>query len=154
MRIPEPGPFGDTSLRAIVRAIRSAEPVNVRAGGWVELVMTCRTQRFVDRFFAIGPAINGLQTTFRRAILCGLGPPLAHTSSRKLRYDMHIDLGREDAEMLRDLLRQRIVELDKEINRTDSLAFKHELQQLDRAIERILGELSAALESQAAGQPR
>jgi len=67
---------------------------------------------------------------------------------------MHIDLGREDAEMLRDLLRQRIVELDKEINRTDSLAFKHELQQLDRAIERIAGELSAALESQAADQPR
>ena len=67
---------------------------------------------------------------------------------------MHIDLGREDAEMLRDLLRQRIVELDKEINRTDSLAFKHELQQLDRAIERIVGGLSAALESQAAGQPR
>jgi len=67
---------------------------------------------------------------------------------------MHIDLGREDAEMVRDLLRQRIVELDKEINRTDSLAFKHELQQLDRAIERIVGELSAALESQAAGQPR
>ena len=67
---------------------------------------------------------------------------------------MHIDLGREDAEMLRDLLRQRIVELDKEINRTDSLAFKHELQQLDRAIERIAGGLSAALESQAAGQPR
>ena len=67
---------------------------------------------------------------------------------------MHIDLGREDAEMLRDLLRQRIVELDKEINRTDSLAFKHELQQLDRAIERIAGELSAALESQAADQPK
>ena len=67
---------------------------------------------------------------------------------------MHIDLGREDAEMVRDLLRQRIVELDKEIIRTDSLAFKHELQQLDRAIERIVGELSAALESQAAGQPR
>jgi hypothetical protein len=52
---------------------------------------------------------------------------------------MQIDLRREDAEMVRDLLRQRIVELDKEINRTDSLAFKHEL-------ERVVGELSTALE--------
>jgi hypothetical protein len=48
--------------------------------------------------------------------------------------------------MLRDLLRQRIVELDKEINRTDSLNYKHELQQLDRALERVVGELSIALE--------
>jgi hypothetical protein len=59
---------------------------------------------------------------------------------------MQIDLRRDDAEMLRDLLRQRIVELDKEINRTDSLNYKHELQQLDRALERVVGELSIALE--------
>jgi hypothetical protein len=34
------------------------------------------------------------------------------------------------------------VELDKEINLTDSLAFKHELQQLDGAMEHVPGELS------------
>lgn len=62
---------------------------------------------------------------------------------------MHIKLRYDDAEALRDLLRQRVVELDKEINRTDSLAFKKELQQLDRRIERVLGRLSAALESSA-----
>jgi hypothetical protein len=62
---------------------------------------------------------------------------------------MQIDLRLEDAEMLRDLLRERIVELDKEINRTDSVDFKHELQQRDRAIERIVGQLSTALEGQA-----
>ena len=63
---------------------------------------------------------------------------------------MHIELSRDDAEVLRDLLRQRVVELDKEISRTDSLAFKKELQQLDRTIERLLGEISVALE----GSPR
>ena len=60
--------------------------------------------------------------------------------------DIHIQLSDNDAEAIRDLLRQRVVELDKEINRTDSLAFKHELQQLGRSLERGLGEISAALE--------
>jgi hypothetical protein len=58
---------------------------------------------------------------------------------------MNIELSRDDAEALRDLLRQRIVELDKEINRTDSISFKEGLRQLDRRMERVLGELSAAL---------
>jgi hypothetical protein len=59
---------------------------------------------------------------------------------------MHIDLRHDDAVMLRDLLRERIRELDKEINRTDHLDFKHDLQQLERTIERIIGQLSAALD--------
>lgn len=59
---------------------------------------------------------------------------------------MRIDLNTEDAVALRDILQQRVVELDKEINRTDSIAYKHELQQLDRTIEKILGELSTGLE--------
>jgi len=58
---------------------------------------------------------------------------------------MHIELSRDDAETLRDLLRHQIVELDKEINRTDSIAFKEGLRQLDRCMERVLGEISAAL---------
>lgn len=66
---------------------------------------------------------------------------------------MQIDLNHDDAEMLRELLRQRIVELDKEINRTDSLAFKHELQQLDRAIERVVDKLSTALERPDPSEP-
>ena len=57
-----------------------------------------------------------------------------------------------DPDHLRDLLRQRIVELDKEINRTDSFEFKHELQQLDRTLERLVGTLTTALESARAGQ--
>jgi hypothetical protein len=60
---------------------------------------------------------------------------------------MRIDLNAEEAMMLRDLLQQRVMELDKEINRTDRLAYKHELQRLDRTLEKILGELSAVLET-------
>jgi hypothetical protein len=59
---------------------------------------------------------------------------------------MHIELSYSEAQTLRDLLEQKIVELDKEINRTDSLAFKKELRQLDRTIERVLREVSSALE--------
>jgi hypothetical protein len=59
---------------------------------------------------------------------------------------MNIELTDQDAGILRDLLQQKVVELDKEINRTDSLKFKQELQQLDRTIERIVGALSAGLE--------
>jgi len=59
---------------------------------------------------------------------------------------MQIDIRRDDAERLRDLLRRKVVELDVEINRTDRRAFKQALRQLDRAMERIVGELSTALE--------
>jgi hypothetical protein len=59
---------------------------------------------------------------------------------------MRIELNTEDAVALRDFLQQRVIELDKEINRTDSLAYKHKLQRLDRTIEHILSELSSGLE--------
>ena len=58
---------------------------------------------------------------------------------------MHIELTPDEAETLRDLLQQKVVELDKEINRTDSLTFKQDLRQLDRKLERMLGEVSSAL---------
>src|SRR5262247_508210 len=54
IRMPAPRPLGETSLRAIVRAICWPEPVNVPRGGWVESVVTCLTHRRVDRFLAIG----------------------------------------------------------------------------------------------------
>ena len=59
---------------------------------------------------------------------------------------MQIELSQEEATLLRDTLRNHIRELDKEINRTDSLAFKRELQQTDRTMERILRRIAAALE--------
>jgi hypothetical protein len=58
---------------------------------------------------------------------------------------MQIELSQDDAVTLRNLLRDKVVELDKEINRTDSIVFKQKLQQLDRTIERLLGEVSTAL---------
>jgi hypothetical protein len=61
---------------------------------------------------------------------------------------MHIELSRDEAELLRDTLRQQVRDLDKEINRTDSLAFKRELQETDRTIERILGRVTDALQHQ------
>ena len=66
---------------------------------------------------------------------------------------MQIELPREDAAALYDVLRQRMVELDQEISRTESLAFKRELQDLDRTLERVIAALSTALMTEAP-QPR
>ncbi len=59
---------------------------------------------------------------------------------------MQIHLDAQDASTLRELLQQKVVELDKEINRTDSLSFKAELRNLDRTIERVIGQISEELE--------
>ncbi len=59
---------------------------------------------------------------------------------------MQIELNREEAELLQEMLQHKVEELDKEINRTDSLGFRRELRQTDRAYERILGRVTAALE--------
>jgi glycine cleavage system regulatory protein len=59
---------------------------------------------------------------------------------------MQIELSRDDVELLRDTLQREVRELDKEINRTDSLGFKRKLQETDRRIERILGRITVALE--------
>lgn len=58
---------------------------------------------------------------------------------------MRIEITRNEAEALRDLLRQKIGELDTEINRTDAIAFKKDLQQTERALERVLSELGTVL---------
>ena len=55
MRTADPTPFGETSFRAIVRAICDADPVNVCLGGCVESVVTVLTQRRFGRFRAIVP---------------------------------------------------------------------------------------------------
>src|SRR5262245_30321308 len=53
MRMADPRPFGETSLRAIVRAICDADPENVRDGGCVESVLTVLTQRRPGRCVAM-----------------------------------------------------------------------------------------------------
>jgi hypothetical protein len=58
---------------------------------------------------------------------------------------VQIEFSREEAELLCSTLRHHVKELDKEINRTESLDFKRDLQQTDRTLERILGRITAAL---------
>src|SRR5437870_13633445 len=121
----------------MARAICRADPLNVPGRGCVESVVTCLTHRRVERFFAIDTV--GQQTIFRGPVLAAIAVGDA--------IRMQIELSYDDAQLLRDLLRQRVVDLDKEINRTDSLAFKDELRKLERATERVLGDISNALET-------
>jgi hypothetical protein len=46
MRIPDPGPFGETFFDASVRAMVAASLVKSPGGGCVESVVTVRTHRF------------------------------------------------------------------------------------------------------------
>jgi hyperosmotically inducible protein len=62
---------------------------------------------------------------------------------------MQMELNREEAELLRDLLHHEVEELDKEINRTDSLRFKRGLRDTDRTMETILGRITALLRAPA-----
>jgi hypothetical protein len=64
---------------------------------------------------------------------------------------MHIDLSREEANALREVLQEKVKSLDLEINRTDSLRFKGELRNVERQLEKILGTVSAEAE---AGAPK
>jgi hypothetical protein len=58
---------------------------------------------------------------------------------------MHIDLNQDDGATLRDILEQRITELDKEINATDSRRYKDALRETGRQLERILGAVTTAM---------
>ena len=56
---------------------------------------------------------------------------------------MNVELSYEEATMLREVLQEKVTELDKEINRTDSLRFKEQLRTIERTLERILGSVNA-----------
>lgn len=66
MRMPEAGPLGETFFEARERAMTGALLVKRSLGGWVELVVTVRTQRLfavafffaADFFFAGGMGKN------------------------------------------------------------------------------------------------
>jgi hypothetical protein len=55
---------------------------------------------------------------------------------------MRIDLSHEEATALRELLQEKVTELDREINRTDSLRFKEQLRNVERTLEHVLGAVS------------
>jgi hypothetical protein len=56
---------------------------------------------------------------------------------------MHIELSQDEALALRDLLRSKVKELDKEINRIDSLRYKSELRNIEHQLERVLGAIDS-----------
>ena len=55
---------------------------------------------------------------------------------------MHIDLTGDEADALRELLQEKVTELDREINRADSIRYKEELRRTERTLERILGRVT------------
>lgn len=55
---------------------------------------------------------------------------------------MTFELSAEDAALVRDFVEGRLVELKKEINRTENIAFRDELRKVQRALERLLDQLA------------
>jgi hypothetical protein len=63
---------------------------------------------------------------------------------------MELDLKPDEARMLRDVLQERVRQLDWEIAATENPRFRRELRDTERALERILGAVSTAVEPAAA----
>lgn len=57
---------------------------------------------------------------------------------------MRIDLAPEDVEIVRGVLEERLHDLSIEINRTDSIDYRAELRKTERAVRRLLEQLTAA----------
>jgi hypothetical protein len=57
---------------------------------------------------------------------------------------MRFELSAEDAALVREFVEGRLVELKKEINRTENSAFRDELRKIQRALERLIGQLTQA----------
>ena len=64
---------------------------------------------------------------------------------------MQIELSNEEATTLREILQERVTELDREINNTDSRRYKGALRETERQVERILGAVSVAIERRDTG---
>jgi hypothetical protein len=64
----DPSPLGETSFRAIVRAIWDADPAKVRAGGCVESDLTVLTQRRV-RFRPRSLGVAAFKSLIRRLVV-------------------------------------------------------------------------------------
>ena len=55
---------------------------------------------------------------------------------------MHIELNPDEVRALREVLQDKLTELDREINRADSLRFKDELRRTERTLEHILDRVT------------
>jgi hypothetical protein len=58
---------------------------------------------------------------------------------------MRIDLNHDEAVALKEVLQEKVRELDTEINRADSLRYKGELREIERKLEHILGSVGTAI---------
>jgi hypothetical protein len=57
---------------------------------------------------------------------------------------MTFDLSAEDASLVREFVDGRLVDLKKEINRTENIEFRGELRKTLRALERLTAQLLPA----------
>jgi hypothetical protein len=67
------------------------------------------------------------------------GPAKEHPGMPEM---VHLELSAADAETLREILEHKLHDMSTEINRTDSLAFKERLRQIEHALERVVQQLS------------
>jgi|RhiMethySRZTD1v2_1073278.scaffolds.fasta_scaffold670088_1 hypothetical protein len=63
---------------------------------------------------------------------------------------MPIDLNQKDLVALRDVLQEKVTDLDREINATDSYRYRDALRENEHQLERILGVVAAAIEPERA----
>jgi hypothetical protein len=55
---------------------------------------------------------------------------------------MTFELSAEEAVLVREFVEGRLIELRKEINRTENFAFREEVRKVERALERLVGQLT------------
>ena len=55
---------------------------------------------------------------------------------------MIFELSAEEAVLVHEFVEGRLIELKKEINRTENIAFREELRKIQRALERLLDQLT------------
>lgn len=55
---------------------------------------------------------------------------------------MTFELSTEDAALVHEFLHGRLIELRKEINRTENIAFRERLRKTQRALERLVEQLT------------
>ena len=57
---------------------------------------------------------------------------------------MTFELSAEEAALVREFVEGRLVELRKEINRTENIDFRSDLRKVQRALESLTAQLAAA----------
>jgi hypothetical protein len=57
---------------------------------------------------------------------------------------MTLEMSAEDASLVREFVDGRLVDLKKEINRTENIEFREELRKTQRALERLTAQLTPA----------